>query len=123
MTDRRCPGNEENVGSALKQPCQRDLHWRHLQRCCSLIERCRLQWREASEREVRHVGNTLGGQIVDESVVAALGDVVEVLNADNLRDRLRLGQLPGRNRAEADMLNQTLLLEFGECGEWLFERL
>ena len=87
------------------------------------MERCRLQWREASEREVRHIGNALGGQIVDESVVATLGDVVEVLNADNLRDRLRLGQLPGRDRAEADMLNQTLLPEFSECGEWLFERL
>jgi hypothetical protein len=59
--------------------------------------------REASKREVRHVGNTLGGQIIDESVVATLGDVVSVLTADNLRDHLRLGQLPGRDRAEADM--------------------
>ena len=56
-------------------------------------------------------------------VVATLGQVVEVLDADNLRDRLRLGQLPGRNCAEADMLNQTLLLEFSERGERLFERL
>jgi hypothetical protein len=35
----------------------------------------------------------LGGQIVDELIVAALRDVVEVLNADNFCDCPRLGQL------------------------------
>ena len=39
-------------------------------------------------REVRHVGNALSGQIADELIVAALRDVVEVLNADYFRDRL-----------------------------------
>ena len=72
MTNRRCPGNEENVGGALKQPCQSDLHGRRLERCCRRLERCRLQGREASKREVRHVGNALSGQIVDQSVVATL---------------------------------------------------
>src|SRR5260370_30056552 len=117
MTDRRCPGDEENVRSALMQPCQRDLHGRCLERCCRRIQQCRLQWRKASKREVRHVGDTLGGQIVDESVVTTLGDVVQVLNTDDLGDRLGIYYLPGRDCAEADMLNQTLLLEFSERGE------
>jgi hypothetical protein len=95
MADRRCAGNEKNVGSALKQPCQRDLHRRRPEGCRSRVERCRLERREPSEREVRHIGNALGGQIVDESIVAALREVVEVLDADNFRDCLRLGQLAG----------------------------
>jgi hypothetical protein len=32
----------------------------------------------------------LGSQIVDESIVSTLGDIVQVLNADDLGDRLRL---------------------------------
>src|SRR5579862_3691308 len=121
MADRRCAGNEKNIGSALEQPCQRDLHRRRPEGGRSRIESCRLKRREPSEREVRHVRNALGGQVVDESFVAALGQVVEVLDTDNLRDGLRLGQLPGRDCAEADMLNETLVLEFSERGERLFK--
>ena len=93
MADRRCAGNEKNVGGALKQPRQSDLRRRRPHGCCSRVERCRLERREASEREIRHVGNALDGQIIDESFVAALGHVVEILNADNLRDGLRLSEL------------------------------
>src|SRR5580700_5293172 len=121
MADRRGAGNEKNVGGALKQPGQRNLHRRCMEGCRSRVERCRLERRESSEREVRHVGNTLCRQIVDESVIAALSDVVEVLNADNLCDALRLGQLAGRNCAETDMVNEALTLEFTERGERLFE--
>jgi len=78
MSNRRCAGNEENVGSALQQPRQRDLLRRRLHGCRSRVERCRLERREPSEGEVRHVGNALGDQIVDELIVAALRDVVEV---------------------------------------------
>src|SRR5215471_515888 len=123
MGNRRCPWNEENVGSALKQPGQRELHWSHLQRCCRCVERCRLQRREASKWEVGHVCNALCGQIVDESVVPTLGQVVKVLNADYLRDRPGFGQLAGRDRTKADMVNEALLLELGERRERLFERL
>src|SRR5215467_10438237 len=123
MVNRRCPGNEENVGSALKQPGQSELHWRRLQRCCRCIKPCRLQWREASKWEVGHVSNALRGQFVDESVVPTLGYVVKVLNADNLCDRPGFGQLAGRDRTKADMVNEALLLELGERRERLFERL
>jgi hypothetical protein len=68
MADRRCAWNEKNVGSALKQPCQRDLQRRRPEGCRSRIERCRLERREPSKPEVGHVGNALSGQIVDESM-------------------------------------------------------
>ena len=55
-----------------------------------------------------------GSLVIDEPVTAALGYVVEVLNADDLGDCLRLGQLSRGDRAEADMLNQALLLQFSE---------
>src|SRR5579863_775825 len=121
MADRRCAGNEKNIGSALKQPCQRDLHRRRPEGCSSRVERRRLERREPSEREVGHVGNALSGQIVDELIVAALRYVVEILDADNFRNGLRLGQLAGRNCAQPDMLNETLILEFSERGERLFK--
>jgi hypothetical protein len=121
MADRRCAGNEEHIGSALKQPCERDLHRSRPERCRSRIERRRLERRESSEREVRHIGNALSGQILDEPVIAALGYVIEVLNADDLGDCLRLGQLSRGDRAEADMPNQALLFQFSKREEWLFE--
>src|SRR5258708_17835384 len=54
-------------------------------------------------------------------MVAGLRDVVEVLNADYFRDRLRLSQLAGRNCAETNMVNEALLLQLGQRGERLFE--
>ena len=56
-----------------------------------------------------------------KSVVAALRHVVEVLNADNFRYRLRVGQLPRRDSAQPDMLNEALLLQLGERGERFFK--
>src|SRR5579863_5927208 len=123
MLDRRCAWNKKNVAGALKQPGQRDLYRRRLHGRRNRVELCRLQRREPSERKVRHVSNALDGKIVNESVVAALGHVVEVLNADNLRDGPRLGQLAGRNCAETNMPNETLVLEFSERGERLFKGL
>ena len=67
------------------------------------------------------VGDALRGEIVDELVIATLRQVIKVLDANDLRDRLRLGQLLGRDRAQTDMLNQAALLEFGERRQRLFE--
>ena len=47
-----------------------------------------------------------------------VSDIVEILDADNWRDRLRLGDLPGGDRAYPEMLYKTLLLYFGEHAEW-----
>ena len=59
------------------------------------FERRGLQRSEAAEREERDVGDALRGEVVDEGVVRAMGDVVEVLDADDFGDGLRLGQLRG----------------------------
>ncbi len=58
---------------------------------------------------------------IDESVVGALRQIVEILDTDNFRDGLRLGQLFSRDGAEADMPNQSLLLEFGKRGKRLLK--
>jgi len=43
-----------------------------------------------------------------------MGDVVQVLHADNLRNLLRLYQLIWRDVAQAEVANQSLMLELGE---------
>ena len=70
--------------SAFKQPGQRDLHRYRLEGCRSPVERCRLEGREPSEREVGHVGNTLSGQIVDESLVTGESIPVEKMAGDKV---------------------------------------
>ena len=59
-------------------------------------------------------------RLVDEGVIVAVGDVVEILHADDVGNLLRLCQLAGSDVAEAEMANQALLLEFGEHGQRLF---
>jgi hypothetical protein len=54
---------------------------------------------------------------------SALREVVQVLNADNVGDRLRLGQLPRRDGAQTDTLNEALLFQFGERGLGLLKGL
>ena len=73
-----------------------------------------LQRGEAAEREVGHVGDALRGQGVDQLVVAPVGEVVEVLHADDRRDRLRLGDLLGGHGADAEVPDQSLLLQLGQ---------
>ncbi len=62
----------------------------------------RLERREPAEREERHVRDALPGQVVDQGVVVAVGQVVVVLHAHDVGDRLRLGHLGGRDVAQAD---------------------
>src|SRR5665213_290623 len=47
-----------------------------------------------------------------------MGDVVKVLHAHNGRNRLRFGDLIGGDGTEAEVLDQSLLLELRERGEW-----
>src|SRR5580658_2655924 len=114
MLDRRGAGYQKDIRRPLQQPRQRHLHGSRSERRSHFVEPRRLQGRKSSEWKVRHIGDTLRGQIVNESVVATLGQVIEVLDANNLRDSLRLGQLLGRDRTKANMLNQALVLEVGE---------
>ncbi len=104
----------------MQQPGQRDLHRRQLQPCRDIGQGLRLQRREAAEREERHIGDALLAECVDQAIVVAVHQVVVVLHADYRRDALRLGNLPGGDVADAEMANQTLLLQLGQCTElWL----
>jgi hypothetical protein len=69
MRDRRRSGNEQDVGRALEQPGQRQLHRRGVQRGRRLVEYRRLERREAAQRKERYVGDPLGSEIVDEPIV------------------------------------------------------
>ena len=79
------PGMRSRLGGAPQQPGECDLHGRCLQRGRRRVERRGLQRRESAEREERHVGGALGGQVVNERVVAAVSQVVEVLDAGRWR--------------------------------------
>ena len=81
-----------------------------------------LQRGEAAQGEIGHVGDVLGGKGVDQVVVASMGDVVEVLDAHDRRDRLSLGDLFGRHGAHPEVPDESLLLELRERGELLGER-
>ena len=116
---RRCvrddvPGINRMIGRAVQQPCQGDLHRRGPEPARDGRQRGRLERREPAEREERHVGDALPGQVVDERVVLAVGQVVEVLDAHDLGDRLRLGHLGGRDVAQADVADQPLTLQVGQ---------
>jgi len=77
-----------------------------------------LQRRKPAKWKVRHVSNPLFGKRVDQRIILPVCDIVEILDADNWRNRLRLGDLPGGDRAYPEMLYKTLLLHFGEHIEW-----
>src|SRR5438270_6336365 len=111
MGERGCAWDEQDVGRALEQPGERDLHGCCFQRCGYGIQLRRLQWRESAEREEGHVGNALLREVVEEGVICAMGDVVEVLHADDLGDGLRLRELLGSDVAETEMTNEALTFE------------
>ena len=106
--DRRCAGDQQDVGRPVQEPRQRDLHRRGPKPPRDVRQSRRLQRREPAEREERHVRDALPGQVIDQGVVVAVGQVVVVLHADDLGDRLRLGDLGGRDVAEADVADQSL---------------
>src|SRR5947207_15841028 len=72
----------------------------------------RLQRRKTTEREERHITNSLFGKEIDERVIATIGDVVEVLDAHHRSDRLRLRNLLGGDITYPKVLNQTRSLHF-----------
>ena len=75
------------------------------------------------QRKVGYISYPFRRESFDELVVSPLGYVIEILDADNLRHGLRLVELPGGDSAQADMPNQSLLLQFGERRERLFKGL
>ena len=86
-------------------------------------ERVRLERREPTEREERRVRDPLGGAVVDEVVVGAVHQVVEVLHAHHRRDRPGLGELGGGDVADPEVADEALLLQLRQRREGLGERL
>src|SRR5271165_3055830 len=111
MLEGRGTGDQQDVGRAVKQPGERDLHWSSFERRRSRIKRRRLQRSEASQREERHISNALTRKVVDKAVVRPVRNVVEVLHADDLGNRLPLRQLSGTDVAQTQMANQSLTLQ------------
>ena len=86
-------------------------------------QRGRLQRGESAEREERRVGDVLRCAPVDQGVVGAIRDVVEVLHGHDGRDRLRLGELGLRRRADAEVPDQAVLLQLSQRAEGLADRI
>jgi hypothetical protein len=53
----------------------------------------------------------LPSEIVDEAIVVPVGDVVEVLHADDLGDDLALDELLRHDVAQADVTNESLTFQ------------
>lgn len=60
--------------------------------------------------------------MVDEVVVLAVGEVVHVLHTHDRGDATRLGDLLRGDVADAEVADQAVLLEGGECFERLGDR-
>jgi hypothetical protein len=58
-----------------------------------------LQRVESAEREVRHIGDAVAGKVIDQGVVVAMRQIVEVLHARDLADPAPLGDLGGSDVA------------------------
>src|SRR5258707_196799 len=106
----------------MKQPRERVLHWRRAHGCRDRIQLRGLQRRESSERKERYIRHALRCEFVHKSVIVSLGDIEKVLHADDIRDLLRLSQLPGCDIAQTEMTDQSLTLELGERGQGFFNR-
>src|SRR6266404_5177667 len=106
----------------MQKPRKRNLHRGsfHCRRRC--VECRRLQGSEPAKRKERHISNALLREIIDELVITPVGHIVEVLDADYFGDRLSLSQLPRSDIAEAEMTDQSLLLEFGKHRQRFFDR-
>ncbi len=61
-----------------------------------------------------------GGQRVDQRVVVAMRQIVQVLHADDRRDAAALLDLRRRDVAEPDMTHQPLPLKIGQHGQRRF---
>src|SRR5678815_4729706 len=80
------------------------------------------QWREASQWKVRNIRYGFMRKTIDEGIVIAVRDVVEVLDADYFREFLSLCKMPRSDGTETYMTNQSLTLEFDEHRQRFLDR-
>src|SRR6267154_4213123 len=106
----------------MQKPRKRNLHRRSFHCRRGSVKRRRLQGSEPAKRKERHISNALLREIIDELVIAPVSQIVEVLDADYFGDRLSLSQLLRSDVAEAEMTDQSLLLELGKHRQRFFDR-
>ena len=102
------------LGARCSSQASADLHRRDAESLGDVGERRRLQRREAAEREERHIGDAVAGEIVDQRVVVAMREIVVVLHADDLADPAPFRDLRGGDVAEPDVTDQPLPLKLGQ---------
>ncbi len=122
MRQRRGAGDQQDIGRAAQQPGKRDLHGRGAEACSDGGQVGGLQRAEPAERKVRHVGDAVAGELVDQGVVGPLRQVVMVLHADDFAEPASLGDLRRRDMAEPDVAHQPLALQLGEDRERRLDR-
>jgi hypothetical protein len=83
--------------------------------------RGRLQRSEPSQRKERYIRDALLLKVFYEPVFVPVCHVVKVLHANYLRNRLTLRQLRGIDIAQADMTNQSLVLQLGQRSQRFFD--
>src|SRR6267154_5622189 len=106
----------------MQKPRKRNLHRRSFHCRRGSVKRRRLQGSEPAKRKERHISNALLREIIDELVITPVCHIVEVLDADYFGDRLSLSQLLRSDIAEAEMTDQSFLLEFGKHRQRFFDR-
>jgi len=87
----------------MKQPGERYLHGSSLESRRGCVQRRRLQRSEASQRKERHIRYALACEVIDKAIVLPVRNVVQVLQAYDLRDLPSLRQLSGSDVAQAEM--------------------
>ena len=83
MSDGRSAGDQQDVGRPVEEPGQRHLQGRVAKALGDVRQGLHLQREEPTQREVGDIGDALFGEVVDKGVVAAVGEVVKVLDADD----------------------------------------
>jgi len=105
--------DHQDIGRPLEKPNERNLHGRGTETRSDVRQGSRLEWSEPSEWKEWHVGDTFTSKIGYECIIGSMREVVVVLYADDRSDLSGFRDLRGRDVAQPDMTQQTLLLELG----------
>jgi hypothetical protein len=122
VRERRRARDQQDVRRTPQQPGERHLHRRGAEPLRDRFQARGLDPAEAAEREEGDIGDAALCQRVDHRVIAAVDDIVMILDADDRRDPLRLLELREGDVAEAEMAYQALPLELGQRGEAFLDR-
>jgi hypothetical protein len=60
-------------------------------------------------------------EVINETVIIAVRNVVQILHANDIRDFLRFNELLRRHITQIEMKDESLMLKFGEYGQRLLD--